>query len=150
MKSRPTPPADPEPLSKYDLRQLADRLLQQDQAAIDRCVMFVLAESRGLWHGRARAMMCRRLKHCQLTQNQCAELVATITDRLRAGSFSEQFKDQLRLAMHLDFQQVAVVCRNILACPSKLYVSRYAQWALLPEREQMCVMRKSPLKEHPT
>jgi hypothetical protein len=119
-----------ERLTKYDLHLLADRLLEQDQAAIDRCVLFVLAETRGLWHGRARAMMCRRLKHCTLGTAQCGELVVAITARLEAGAFSEQFRDQLRLAMHLDYQRTIEVCRNILASPRRLYVRRYAQWAL--------------------
>lgn len=134
MKTGPAAQAEFERLTKYDLQQIADCLLEQDQAAIDRCVLFVLAETRGLWHGRARAMMCRRLKHCVLTQAQCSALFASITTRLETGSFSEQFKDQLRLAMHIDLRRTSEVCRKILACPRRLYVRRYAEWVLLPER----------------
>ncbi|WP_154668040.1 hypothetical protein [Pseudoduganella violaceinigra] len=132
----PAPHAEFELLTKHDLHDLADRLLVQEAEAIEQCVQFVLAETRGHWHGRARAMMCRRLKHCALGRTHRTLLVATITDRLATGMFSEQFKDQLRLAMHLDFEQTAVACRNITACPRKLYIRRYAEWVLMPERLQ--------------
>lgn len=120
-----------EGLGKDDLHCLADRLLEPDPAAIERCVLFVVAETRGFWHGRARAMMCRRLKHCELGQQHRVQLVDAITSRLASGQFSEQFKDQLRLAMHLDFQRTAEACRSILASPRRPYVRRYAQWVLL-------------------
>lgn len=135
MKAGAAPHTDFELLSKYELHQLANQLLKQDQDAIDRCVLFILAETRGLWHGRARAMMCRRLKHCPLTQAQRIGLVTAIVARLESGSFSEQFKDQLRLAMHFEFHHVTEVCRKIVACPRRLYIRRYAQWVLLPERQ---------------
>lgn len=127
--------AEFEGLGKYELQGLADRLLEKDPAAIERCALFVIAETRGFWHGRARAMMCRRLKHCELEQQHRAQLVEAITTRLATGQFSEQFKDQLRLAMHLDFQKTAEACRKILANPRRLYVRRYAQWVLLHEEQ---------------
>jgi len=122
-------------LSKYELHQLAGRLLKQEPAAIDLAVKFVLAETRGHWHGRGRAMMCRRLKHCELGQAEIALLVGTIIERLATGTFSEQFKDQLRLALHLDFHRTVEACRAIAVSPCRLYVRRYAQWILLPGRE---------------
>lgn len=129
-----------EDLGKYDLHRLADLLIEQDPTAIERCVRFVVAETRGFWHGRARAMMCRRLKHCELGPQQRSQLVEAITSRLASGLFSEQFKDQLRLAMHLDFEQTADVCRNILLSPRRLYVRRYAQWVLLHEAEKLAAL----------
>lgn len=127
--------AEFEGLGKYDLHRLADLLLEQDPVAIERCVLFVIMDTRGFWHGRARAMMCRRLKHCELGQQHRAQLVEAITSRLASGLFSEQFKDQLRLAMRLDFEQTAEACRTILLSPRRLYVTRYAQWVLLHEAE---------------
>lgn len=137
MSKARTPPclAEFEGLGKYDLHRLADLLLEQDPAAIERCVQFVITETRGFWHGRARAMMCRRLKHCRLGQQHRAQLVEAITSRLASGLFSEQFKDQLRLAMHLDFEQTADACRYLLLSPRRLYVRRYAQWVLLHKAE---------------
>ncbi|HEY0589599.1 MAG TPA: hypothetical protein VGD52_25960 [Pseudoduganella sp.] len=135
-KNRPSPnQAEFEGLGKYDLHCLADLLLENDPAAIERCVRFVIAETRGFWHGRARAMMCRRLKHCELGQQHRAQLVEAITSRLATGLFSEQFKDQLRLAMHLDFQQTVGACREIVISAPRLHTRRYAQWVLLHERE---------------
>ena len=128
----PSPPADLPLLSKAALHELADGLLLQEQWFIDRCVDFVISETRGLWHGRARAMMCRRLKHCPLARSQQARLVACITGRLMSGEFSEQFKDQLRLSMHLDPPQTFAAARQSSAS-ARRHVARYARWVLAHE-----------------
>lgn len=112
-----------------ELHALADELLSCDPVVVQRCVDFVAAETQGLWHGRARAMMCRRLKHCPLGRSHRTALVATITGRLESGAFSEQFKDQLRLALHLDRDRTMEACRKCLAS-DKAFVRRYAQWGL--------------------
>jgi hypothetical protein len=107
---------------------MADALQSCEPVIVQSCVDFVLAETRGLWHGRARAMMCRRLKHCHLGRTHRTALVDCITGRLVRGAFSEQFKDQLRLAMHLDLVATLAICRACLQSP-KPYVRRYAEWA---------------------
>ena len=120
-------------LSKAELRLLADGLFLDETAdAIERCIAFVRAETKGVWHGRARAMMARRLKHCTLSPDQRSELVSCIIGRLESGEFSEQFKDQLRLALHLDRQSALLACRRALASP-KDHVRRYAAWAVAAE-----------------
>lgn len=116
-------------LSKQELRALADRLLVQDALALDACIAFVLADTRGLWHGRARAMICRRLKHCPLGRSQRTQLLSGILERLQTGAFSEQFKDQLRLARHLDRPRTLAAGERALAS-SRPYVQRYAQWTV--------------------
>jgi hypothetical protein len=116
-------------LTKMELHAWADALLACEPLDVQRCVDFVVAETTGLWHGRARAMMCRRLKHCGLGRTHCGVLVECITRRLAHGTFSEQFKDQLRLAIHLDPQRTLAVCREC-AGSAKPYVRRYAEWAL--------------------
>lgn len=128
------PPAELEALSKVQLRALADGLLLGDALAVERAVEFVLAESRGLWHGRARAMLCRRLKHVTLTDAQSARLLSCIAERLADGNFSEQFKDQLRLALFLDPTALFATAR---ACStsSAAHVRRAAQWILAHEHE---------------
>jgi hypothetical protein len=78
-----------ENLDKGDLYDLADGLLSCDREAIDRCFEFILAETRGVWHGRARAMMCRRLKHCEIAPERRQRLVDCIMNRLVSGDFSE-------------------------------------------------------------
>jgi hypothetical protein len=137
MAKSPTtgPHVEFELASKYDLHHLANRMLTTEPAAIDLAIKFVLAGTRGHWHGRGRAMMCRRLKHCELGQADRALLVGTIIDRLATGTFSEQFKDQLRLALHLDFRRTVEACREIAGHPRRPYVGRYAQWVLSPERK---------------
>ncbi len=116
-------------LTKLDLHNLADLLLLDDPNAIEVCIQFVEANTEGIWHGRARAMMCRRLKHCTLCPKQRQRLVFCLAERLHSGHFSEQFKDQLRLALHLDVPTtlaVALACR----ADSRNYVRRYAEWIL--------------------
>ena len=119
-------------LSKPALHALGDRLLVDEPSAVERCVAFVVAETQGFWHGRARAMMCRRLKHCTLSAAQRAALVACVTGRLAAGTFSEQFQDQLRLAMHLDLPTTRRVSAACLESPVG-HVRRCAAWVLSPE-----------------
>lgn len=120
-------------LTKQELHILADGLLVQDSTAIHDCIAFVLAETRGLWHGRARAMMCRRLKHCTLGRAHSTQLQACILKRLRSGAFSEQFKDQLRLAMHLNAKQTLAAGEEAMAS-DRPHVRRYALWlASLPK-----------------
>ena len=116
-------------LSKQKLRALADRLLVQDVLAVDRCIAFVLADTRGLWHGRARAMICRRLKHCALGSSQRAQLLSGILERLQTGAFAEQFKDQLRLARYLDRSRTLAAGARALTS-NRPHVRRYAQWTV--------------------
>ena len=128
----PSPHADLVFLSKTDLHFLADGLILKNQWSIDRCVDFVIAETKGVWHGRARAMMCRRLKHCALGRKQRAQLVEAISERLVSGEFFQQFKDQLRLAIRLDMETTSAAARKTLKS-SKSYAVRYAQWVLSHE-----------------
>ncbi len=114
---------------KEQLHHLADRLLDEDPDAIEQCVRFVEAETFGYWHGRARAMMARRLKHCRLTPGQQARLIQAIMQRFTSGRFSEQFKDQLRLVLHLDPAHALAVARSCESAPAE-HVRRYAAWIM--------------------
>lgn len=129
----PAPHAELVHLNKRGLQALADGVILKDQRSIDHCVNFVISESKGFWHGRARAMMCRRLKHCDLGRKQRALLVEVISGRLASGKFSEQFKDQLRLAMHLNMDATVAAANQALES-NRGYVIRYAQWVLSHEK----------------
>ena len=118
-----------EALDKGDLYDLAYGLVLKQEGAVERCVDFILAETKGNWHGRARAMMCRRLKHCDVSADQSRQLVNCITRRLTNGNFAEQFYDQLRLAMHLDQKSTFDIAQICLASP-KEHVRRFAAWTL--------------------
>lgn len=122
-------------LYKEDLHQLADRLLGDEATAIELCVAFLEADTSGNWHGRARAKMARRLKHCTLSPQQQSRLIAAILGRLISGGFSEQFKDQIRLVLHLDAAQMFAIARTCLDHP-KDYVRRYAAWILAHEQQK--------------
>jgi hypothetical protein len=126
----PPLPHDLATLGCYDLRALADSLLTDPTPAVILDVIrFVEAETRGKWHGRARAMLCRRLKHCSLTRQQQSRLTDCILGRLRDGNFSEQYRDQLRLVLHYDPQSAFNAARPLLGS-RKQHVRRYAQWVL--------------------
>jgi hypothetical protein len=126
-----------ESLDKGDLYDLADGLASNEVGAIEKCVAFILADTKGHWHGRARAKMCRRLKHYEINPEQCQRLVTCITDRLAAGAFSEQFYDQLRLAMHLDRKRTFAVAHKCLTSASKEHVRRFAKW-VIDHEERTC------------
>jgi hypothetical protein len=116
--------------SKSELQDLADKLVFNDLDAIVRCIEFICAETRGNWHGRARAMMCRHLKHCPVNPEQRERIVTCITGRLGEGNFSEQFYDQLRLALCFDRQATFAAARKSLSESPKAYVRRYSSWVL--------------------
>jgi hypothetical protein len=117
-------------LDRYDLHLLADQLRINDPVFVSRCVEFVLSDTKGLGHGRARAKICRRLKHCDLGKAQREQLLSSILGRLRRGDFSEQFRDQLRLALCVGPQSVFEVALDILAGSPKVHIRRYATWIL--------------------
>lgn len=119
-------------LSKAALQELADGLFYEDSLATSSCVDFVCSETRGIWHGRARAMMCRRMKHVGLDKKQSAKLVESIVNRLASGRFSEQFKDQLRLAMTLDSPTLFNAARACRSSKSP-HVCAYSAWVLRHE-----------------
>ena len=111
------------------LHNLADRLLLDDSEAVEMCILFVEADTLvGVAeHGRVRARMCRRLKHCTLSASQSQRLVSCIMERLDSGNFSQQFWDQLKLALHLDVRTTLAVA--LASCKdSRDYVRRYAEW----------------------
>jgi len=119
-----------EALDKGGLYDLATDLVAKEAGAVEKCVDFILADTKGIWHGRARAMMCRRLKHCEIAPKLRQQLVTCITDRLASGSFSEQFCDQLRLAIHLDQKRTFEVAHRCLNSSSKEHVRRFAKWVI--------------------
>ena len=118
-----------EHLSKGDVIALADNLKSGSVEAVERAVRFVCADTEGLWHGRGRAIMCRRMKHLKLAGAHRDRLVGTILGRLESGHFSEQFRDQLRLALQLDERRSFAAANKALSS-DRDHVRRYARWVL--------------------
>jgi len=116
-------------IEKQDLHRLADRLRNADRDTVESCIRFVESESEGIWHGRARAMMCRRFKHIELPKEDADRLVVSILRQFEDGRFAEQFRDLLRLALKLDLDATNDVARR-LAEDSRSYVRRQAEWIL--------------------
>jgi hypothetical protein len=122
-----SPTCDFRSFSKRELEELADRLLAPDPIAVEWCVTFFEKETRGVGHGRVRAKIARRLKHCELGKLQRNRLTDVILRRLAEGRFSEQFTDQLRLALHLDRSrtiEAAIACRD----SPLAHVRRRSEW----------------------
>jgi hypothetical protein len=115
--------------SKYDLRALCDRLLADDPAAVEECLAFLEAETFRVWHGRARAVMARRLKHHPLSAAQRERVARAVLGRFGRGQFSEGFKDQLRLVLRLDPERAFAAARAIPTTAPE-HVRRYAAWIL--------------------
>lgn len=116
-------------IEKKNLHRLADRLRNGDRDAIESCILFVESDSEGVWHGRARAMMCRRFKHIELPKEDVDRLVVSILRKFELGRFAEQFRDLLRLALKLDAESTNDVARR-LSNDSRSYVRRQAEWIL--------------------
>lgn len=110
-------------------RDLTNKLYLNDPEAVEACIQFIEADTKNVGHGRLRALMCRRLKHCTLSNSQRKRLVFYVTQRLLTGNFSQQFKDELRLALVLDRQRTFEAARKSLK-DSRNYVRRYAEWVL--------------------
>jgi len=115
--------------TKPELLSVAKGLRTCDPLAIERAVAFLLLDSRGHWHNRARAKFSRRLKHCPLSQSQVTALAGRIAARLHSGYFAEQFADQLRLALHLDRDALISAAQGALQSPLP-HVRRYAGWVI--------------------
>ena len=125
MKHRIWKPA--ERYDKAELLELIEAVKQDDADAIEEAVAFTLAESRGLWHGRARAKICRNLKNRDVPKEIQDILVQTICTRLSKGNFSEQFKDQLTMAVRFRPEEMQA-CADLASKSDRLYVRRYAKW----------------------
>lgn len=110
-------------------QELTDRLYQNNPKAIESSIQFIEADSKQVGHGRVRALMCRRLKHCTLSKKQRTRLIDHIAERLCTGNFAQQFKDELRLALFLDPQRILAAAR-LVRNDSRDYVRRYAEWVL--------------------
>lgn len=126
-------------LTKVAVRALADTLRNGAADDVAACVRFVCADTGagsapratlaapGLWHGRGRAMMCRRLKHLEVTADQRRALVTAISGRLLSGRFAQQFRDELRLLLALD-RNAAVAAASAAIQSDAEHVRRLGRW----------------------
>jgi hypothetical protein len=64
-------------------RKETDWCVGRDQ----KCVEFILEETKGNWHGRARAVICPRLKHCDVEQaRQPVSCITLVSQRATSRS----------------------------------------------------------------
>ena len=115
--------------TKTELDALISRMDRSDPEAVEEAIAFTVAESFGIWHGRARAKICRQLKNHPPPPPLRKQLVQAIISRLVSGNFSEQFKDQLAMAIRFEPSIMHDEATRLLDSP-KEYVERYAHWVI--------------------
>ena len=116
-------------LTKGQLHDLIDDAKAGDSDAIKQAIAFILVESFGYWHNRARAKLCRHFKNHPPSPKQCDRLVDAICGRLISGNFYEQFKDQLSMAIRFNRDRMEK-CGNIALKSDREYVVRYGHRVL--------------------
>ena len=114
-------------IGRSELHELISAVKQGDADAQSRAVVFVTMESFGMWHNRTRAKLCRYFKNHPPDEQARRRLVDSVIARLLAGNFSEQFKDQLAMAIRFDRDRLAEAA-TLVAHSQKPYVRRYASW----------------------
>ena len=117
-------------LTKSELHTLIDDVKRGDPDATSRATIFVASESFGMWHNRARAKLCRYFKNHPPSNDECKRMVDAIANRLTDGRFSEQFKDQLSMAIRFAPDRMADTA-SVASRSPKAYISRYASWVRL-------------------
>ena len=130
---------------RMELHALADAVRNNDASAIDEAVGFVVAETRGVGHGRARARLARRLKHVALTSTQRRMLVDAVVRRLRTGTFSEQFDDQWRLALLLDAPTM-IAAATVALDDDRAFIQRAARRVLTSAAGRLSVCVEESLQ----
>ena len=111
-------------LSKGDLRSLVADTKTGDMSAVGRSVEFVIHESFGNWHNRARAKLCRFFKNHPPDEDECARMVDAVCTRLITGKFYEQFNDQLSMAIRFDCERMTKTA-FVAANSERDYIRRY-------------------------
>jgi hypothetical protein len=93
------------------------------QISIDSAVIGVESEyTEGIGNGRRRARLCRQLKHAELSYAHKERCFTSILQRFETGRFSQNFKDELGLAVHLDTPRSYTIALSLLAHP-KQYIA---------------------------
>lgn len=122
-------PRDVRNLTAVQLHDLIDDTKAGSDDAIRQSVAFVIAESFGYWHNRARAKLCRHFKNHPPTPKQRDRMVDAICGRLIAGNFFEQFKDQLSMAIRFNRDRMEESAK-IAINSDREYIVRYGNRVL--------------------
>lgn len=124
--------------TKRFLAELIEQFREGDEDATRYCLEFFHRESKGIWHGRARAKIARNLQPHRTSSSDSEKLLTTVLGRLSTGNFSEQFKDQLDLALRISPARTLDAANRGLSS-SKDHVRRYCKWTI----ERRCRQQKS-------
>ena len=122
-------PRDIRDLAANELHELIENTKAGSPDAIQSSVRFVVAESFGYWHNRARAKLCRHFKNHPPQLKECDRMVNAIFGRLTSGNFYEQFKDQLSMAIRFNREKMTKAA-NIAIKSEREYIRRYGKRVL--------------------
>jgi hypothetical protein len=120
-----------------------------DRSQIEMALHFFVAHTRGTWHNRARARLARKFKWVKLTAQDRMQLFETIINKWHAGEVDEQFRDQLRLAIHFNCAYVEQIASQFVTTKrTSLATLQFAKWVqrLLVNRRRsnyVCVCTSS-------
>ena len=89
-------------LTKSQLHNLIDETKVCNLEAIGQSVAFVLTESFGYWHNRARAKLCRHFKNQRPSPQRSDKMVDAVCGCLLSGNFYEQFTHQVSKAIRFN------------------------------------------------
>lgn len=115
--------------SKYELTHMISLMKKGDLDSLDEAVYFLINESDGVWHGRARAKISRNIKNKDLESDIKLKIAAVIAGRFNSERFAEQFKDQLKTAIKFAPNLLRKYA-SIQLHSSKSYMKRYANWII--------------------
>jgi hypothetical protein len=115
--------------SKLELIQMIMRLKKDVPEAILDCISFFCDESKGMWHNRARARIARNLRIEMLNSKEKSRIVEVIIRRLADGNFSEQFSDQLDLALKLNRDAILAAAKKGRTHPRD-FIRRKSEWII--------------------
>ncbi len=114
---------------KCSLFQMIEDMKRGDLAARDYCISFLIIETDGVWHGRARAKISRNLPANHVDTKTANQVVRAVGERLVSGRFSEQFKDQINLGLRLlPDLKLSFAKQGLIS--KKQYVRRYSNWTI--------------------
>ena len=114
-------------LAKADLHLLIDDVKRGDAGAISRTLPLSPLKASVFGTIALCAKLCRHFKNHPPPQSDCDRMVAAITKRLVTGQFSQQFRDQLSMAIRLSPDRLDHAA-SVAANSDRDYIRRYAGW----------------------
>ena len=111
------------------IESISEGLKTGDKDFVELAIQFF--EDDQIFHqsGRKKAKIARRLKHCNLTSIQKNRILDSLERRFLSGSFSDQYKDHLRLGMKLSPERMVEMALEGKKS-KKQYIAKLSDWII--------------------